>query len=180
MSHIPVNHRLQPLYRALAALCGLFVLVFGIVGIVRTAGDPLFDQGDATVFGLHLNLAFAIISVIVGVVVLAGAIIGRNLDHFINMIGGIVFMAAGLLMLTLLQTDANFLNFRLSTCVVSFLIGIVMFSAGLYGRVGPPAVEAGEENFRRHHGTDPEAHAWSFKGAPPRPEEDHPDVHRFA
>jgi hypothetical protein len=180
MSHIPVNHRFQPLYRALAALCGLFVLVFGIVGIVRTAGDPPFQRGDANVFGIRLNLAFAVISVIVGIIVLAAAARGGNTDHFVNMAAGVVFLGAGLLMLTLLQTSANFLNFRLATCVVSFLIGSVLLAAGLYGRVGPPIEEAGEENFRRHHGSDPQRHSWAFKGAPPRPLEDDPDGHRFA
>ena len=114
------------------------------------------------------------------VIVTGAAVYGHNLDHFVNLWGGIVFMLVGLLMLTLLQTSANFLNFHLVTCVVSFLIGAVLFAAGLYGRVGPPHVEAHEEHFRTHHGDDPEAHAWSFKGAPKRPLEDDPDGHRFA
>src|SRR5262249_24285718 len=85
MSHIPVNHPLQPFYRVLGGLSGLFVLVFGIVGLERTAGDPLFERGDATVFGLHLNLAFAIISIVVGLVLVLGAAYGRNVDHYINL-----------------------------------------------------------------------------------------------
>jgi hypothetical protein len=179
-SHIPVNHRLRPLYRALAAASGLYVLIFGIVGVIRTGGDPLFFRGDDQVFGLRSNLAFAIISIVAGAVILAGAVIGRNLDHYINLVGGIVFLVAGMLMMALLQTSANFLNFQMATCVVSFVIGTVLFSAGLYGRVGDPATEAHEEDFRQHHGVDPDQHAWAFKGAPERPAENHPDGHRFA
>ena len=180
MSHIPVNHRLQPWYRMLAGACGVFVLVFGIIGTINTVGDPLFHRGADTVFGLRLNLAFAIISIIVGAVIVLGALIGRNVDHFINMVGAGVFLVAGVLMMGLLQTNANFLNFRMGTCIVSFLIGTVLLVAGLYGRVGDEAEEAHEEHFRQHHGQDPEAHKWAFRGAPPRPVEDHPDVHRFA
>jgi len=180
MSHIPVNHPLQPFYRILGGLSGIFVLVFGIVGLERTAGDPLFQRGDATVFGLHLNLAFAIISIAVGMVLVLGAAYGRNVDHYINLVGGCIFLVAGVIMMLLLQTDANFLNFRMSTCIVSFAIGIVLLAAGLYGRVGPPDLRAREEHFRLHHGSDPAEHKWAFHGAPPRPEEDHPDGHRFA
>jgi hypothetical protein len=180
MSHIPVNHPLQPAYRVAAGLAGLFVLVFGLVGIVRAAGDPLFDRGGTTVFGLHLNLAFAILSVVVGAIVVAGAVRGRNADHYINLVGGLVFLGAGVLMMALLRTGANFLNFRMATCVTSFVIGTVMFAAGLYGRVGDARDEAAEEHFRRHHGADPQPHRWAFHGAPPRPHEDDPDGHRFA
>ena len=181
MPHIPVNHHLQPGYRILAALAGLFVLVFGIIGITQTAGDPLFSQhGSQSVFGLKLNLAFAIISVLVGIVVLLGALSGRNIDHVINIVGGGVFLVAGMLMLSLLQTEANFLNFRVATCVVSFVIGIVLLLAGLYGKTGPVAAEAHEDHFRLHHGADPHDHKWAFHGAPARPAEDHPDGHRFA
>jgi hypothetical protein len=180
MSHIPVNHPLQPLYRTLGGMAGVFVLVFGIVGLSRTAGDPLFDQGDVTAFGLHLNLAFAIISVAVGLVLVTGAAYGSNADHYINLVGGGVFLVAGVVMMLLLQTDANFLNFRMSTCIVSFVIGTVLMAAGLYGRTGPADLQAREEQFRQYHGGDPTEHRWAFHGAPPRPQEDHPDGHRFA
>jgi hypothetical protein len=180
MPHIPINHRFQPAYRVLAALAGLFVLVFGIVGVVQASGESLFQQGDTSVFGLKLNLAFAIISIIVGVIVFFGALRGRNVDHFINLVGAAVFLGSGILMLGLLQTEANFLNFRVATCIVSFGIGLVLLVAGLYGKVAPKHIEAREEHFRMHHGEDPHDHKWAYHGAPPRPEEDHPDGHRFA
>jgi Domain of unknown function (DUF4383) len=180
-SHIPVNHRLQPFYRFLAALAGVYVLVFGIIGVMRTGSHPLFDQNvDASVFGLRTNLAFAIISIIVGVIVLGGAIVGGNFDHFINLFGGMVFLVAGILMMALLETDANFLNFQMATCIVSFVIGIVLFTAGLYGRTGSLTQMLHEEQFRTHHVRDPEHHNWAIPPSVPRPVEDDPDVHRFA
>ena len=176
MSHLPVNHRLRPLYRLLAALAGAYVLVFGIIGVTRTAGDPLFDRGDVTVFGLGLNLAFAILSIAMGVVVLGGALLGNNLDHFVNLVTGTIFLAAGILMLTVLQTSANFLNFQVATCVTSFIIGLVLLTAGLYGRVGTEQEKAAHEAHRHHKEGEP---APSKAPHRPPPSAD-PDAHRFA
>lgn len=176
MSHLPVNHRLRPLYRLLAALAGIYVLVFGIVGVTRTAGDPLFDRGDVTVFGLRLNLAFAILSVVVGVVVLGAALWGNNADHFVNLVAGAVFLGAGVLMLTVIQTPANFLNFQVATCVTSFIIGLVLLTAGLYGKVGTEQERAAHEAHRHHKEGEP-----TPSNVPHRPASSaDPDAHRFA
>jgi len=136
-THIPVNHPLRPLYRVLAALVGVYTLVFGIVGYAQTQGRPLFAQTDLPwVLGLRTNLAFALLSVVSGAVLLLAAVIGRNLDYFVNIVGGLVFMVVGMLMLGLLQTNANFLGFTVTNCVVSFILGTIVFTAGLYGRTG--------------------------------------------
>ncbi|HEY2792777.1 MAG TPA: DUF4383 domain-containing protein [Micromonosporaceae bacterium] len=137
---IPVNHPMRPFYRFLAGLCGLYILIFGIIALTKTSGTPAFSQSandNVWVLGLRANLGFAIISIIAGAVILVGALIGRNLDRHINTYGGVVFMLVGMAMLLLLQTDANFLTFSMSNCVASFIIGTVLFSAGLYGKTGP-------------------------------------------
>ena len=133
--HLPVNHPLRNLYRAVAALVGAGVLLFGIVGFTRTRGTALFAQEHLPwVLGLRTNLAFALLSIVSGAVLLVCAVVGRNLDHVVNFLGGIVFMAVGMLMLGLLRTDANFLGFSMTNCIVSFVLGTVVFAAGLYGR----------------------------------------------
>jgi uncharacterized protein DUF4383 len=153
MAHIPVNHHLQPLYRTLAGLCGGYVLVFGIVAVVQTRSVSLFAHEDLPqVLGLKANRAFAVMSVVAGAVVIIGAFVGRNLDHWVNLLGGIGFLAAGMAMMTLLQTDANYLGFSMSTCVVSFVIGIVLFMAGLYGKTGTIEEVRKEEAFRHGQG----------------------------
>jgi len=138
-THIPVNHPLRPLYRVLAALVGVYTLIFGIVGFTQTRGTALFAQDHLPwVLGLRTNLAFALLSIVSGAVLLVSAIIGRNIDYVINVIGGVVFMVVGMLMLGLLQTDANFLGFTVTNCIVSFILGTVVFTSGLYGRTGAP------------------------------------------
>lgn len=159
---MPVNHKLIPLYRTLAALCGLYILVFGIVALTKTSGFTTFAQdGLPTVLGLRANRAFAILSVVVGLVILAGAVIGGNLDRWINLYGGLVFLVAGMTMLVLLNTDLDFLGFTVSTCIVSFIVGLVLLSAGLYGKVGSRDEQAIEDDFRSGRSADPNDHPWT-------------------
>jgi hypothetical protein len=133
---LPVNHRLRPFYRVLAALAGLYVLVFGIAGYARTKGTPAFSRDHVEwVLGLRTNLGFATLSVVAGAVLLAATLIGRNVDRTVNLVASGVFLGAGLVMLALLRTDLNFLGFSVVNCVVSFVIGSVLLTAGLYGKV---------------------------------------------
>jgi hypothetical protein len=136
MAHIPVNHHMRPLFRALAALTGLYVLIFGIVGVAESAGTDLFERADITALGLKTNMAFSILSIAAGVVILAAVVIGRNVDQFVTYWGGMLFLVVPTLMMTLLQTDGNILNFSMSTVVVSYIIGMVLLAAGLYTKVG--------------------------------------------
>jgi hypothetical protein len=151
MAHLPINHRLGGFYRFLAGVAGLYVLLFGIIGVANTAGDPLFDRGDATAFGLKTNLAFSILSILVGAVVVLGALIGRNIDHFVNYFAGIVFWVSGLFNLAFNHTPVNVLNFSVATCVVSFILGTVFMLSGLYGKRGT-SEQAAEEDAFRHSG----------------------------
>jgi hypothetical protein len=134
LSHMPVNHHLRPFYRFLAGLTGAYVLLFGIVGVAMTNGDKLFSQTDASALGLRTNLAFSIASVVAGAVVLLAVVLGRNIDSKVTFWGGLAFMAVGTAMMAVLRSDLNKLNFGISTVVVSFVIGTVLFTAGMYTR----------------------------------------------
>jgi uncharacterized protein DUF4383 len=167
MVHVPVNHPLQPLYRLIAGLIGAYILAFGITGVVRTHGFAFFAQeGLPSALGLHANRAFAILSIVVGVILLGGALIGGNLDQRINLVASVVFIVAGLLMLTLLRTNVNFLGFTPATCIVSFLIGVALLIAGLYGKVGTLMDVRLEEDFRHGRGADPSPHPVSSPNPP--------------
>ncbi len=151
MAHIPVNHSLRPVYRTLAFLIGVYLLVFGIVGITRSTGHDFFAHHEPiTALGLHTNMAVSLLNVVAGAVLAVGAVYGHNLDHFINLFGGIVFLAAGLVMLVLQRTSGNLLNFTVRTCVVSFVIGMLLFAAGLYGKTDTG--EAADAQEAHRHG----------------------------
>lgn len=148
MAHLPVNHPTRPLYRVLEAVIGLYILVFGIAGLIVTWDQSFFDLGEHWVLGLQSNPAFSLLSIAAGAVLLGGAIYGRNVDHFLSLAGSGVFLVAGLVMMTLLRTEANLLNFAMVNCIVSFLIGLALLLAGMYGKTGPPEFAAVEERLR--------------------------------
>jgi hypothetical protein len=157
MAHLPINHHMQPLYRVLAGLCGIFVLVFGIGAVVQTGGMDLFAREDLPwVLFLQANRAFGILSIVAGIILLGGAFVGGSLGHWINLVAAIVFLVAGMAMMTLLQTDLNLLGFTMATCIVSFIIGLVLLTAGLYGKTGSTADVQREEAFRHGEGPDPD------------------------
>ena len=132
MAHNPVNHPLRPLYRALSALCGIYLVLFGIVGIVVTGGNGLFGQPDDLVLGQGANLFWSIVSLIVGAIVRAAVAIGRNLDVEVDKYVGWGLLVVGTYELATSRTDANFLKFTIATVVVTYLIGLVLITAGLY------------------------------------------------
>jgi hypothetical protein len=148
MAHIPINHPLRPLYRALSGFIGLYVLVFGIIGYIRTSDLDFFARHGEWVLGLRTNPAFSVLSIIAGAAVLAGALIGRNIFPLLNLAAGIVFLIAGMAMMVLLQTDANILSFSMVNCIMSFIFGMVFLAAGLYGRVGSTEDEDAEAVLR--------------------------------
>lgn len=137
MAHIPLNHPARPIYRVLAGLIGLYILVFGVWGAARTLGDPLFDRDGEWVLGLRTNLAFALVSVVFGAFLLVGASRRGNLGHYMNLIAGVVFLVTSILMMSVLQTSANVLSFSMSTVIVSMLFGLILLGTGLYDKVGP-------------------------------------------
>jgi glucan phosphoethanolaminetransferase (alkaline phosphatase superfamily) len=150
-SHLPVNHPLRPFYRFLALLAGLYVLIFGIIGFSKTHSSALFTQNhseNAWVLGLRTNSGFALISIIAGAIIVVASVMGRNIDRFVNLWGGLFFMIVGMAMLLVLQTNANFLSFSMSNCAASFIIGVVLYSAGLYGKTGTNGEHHGEEKIR--------------------------------
>jgi hypothetical protein len=149
MAHIPVNHPLRPLYRTIAGLIGLYVLVFGILGLVETWGGPLFERDGTWVLGLRTNLAFSFMSVVFGAIIVFGALHRGNLGHYMSLTIGVIFMLAGLGMMAFMQTDLNVLNFSMSTAIVSLIFGLLFLATGLYDKVGSPE-DAHAENHYRH------------------------------
>lgn len=174
MAHLPVNHPTRPLLRVLVVLVGLYILVFGIAGLVASWGQPFFSREENWALGLRTNPAFALLSIVVGAVVAAAAVYGHNVDHFIELWGGIVFLVAGIVMMTLLRTDLNLLNFAMVNCIVSFIIGTIMLTAGLYGKEGTPEFREAEE--KRRHGEGPQVPPW--EGVPAEEAERRTDVRR--
>ncbi|MEV4722450.1 DUF4383 domain-containing protein [Micromonospora humida] len=150
MAHFPVNHPARPLYRVFAGLVGLYILVFGAFGVVQTWGEPLFARGSHWALGLRTNLAFSLVSVAFGIVLIIGASRRGNLGHVMNLTAGVVFMVTGIAMMSVLQTRANILNFSMSTVIVSLLFGLLLLATGLYDKIGTDEHAAQERADRLH------------------------------
>jgi len=133
MSHFPVDHPLRGLYRGLALLSGVALTVYGVVGYVQTSELDFFAQDGERVLGLTTNPAFALASVVSGVVAVLATLIGRNVDVPVYLALGGLFMVGGLLMLCVIRTDANYLASSITNVNVSSVIGLIFMSAGLYG-----------------------------------------------
>ncbi|GGW18511.1 hypothetical protein GCM10018980_61460 [Streptomyces capoamus] len=132
--HLPVDHRLNLVYRIGAGLIGAFLVVFGILGLVNHIG--FFSIGGDTVAGLNSNGALSVLSICIGAVLLAGMVIGGNLASTLNMVLGVLFLLNGFLFLGLLDTSSNFLAFKIQNVFFSFIVGLLLMTFGMYGRVG--------------------------------------------
>ena len=136
MAHYPVNHPLRPLYRALSGLVGVYLIIFGIVGVVVTSGDGLFGRAGHRVLGQGANLFWSIVCLILGAIVLVTTLLGRNLMTETDRYVGWGMLVVGTYSLATARTNANVLDFTIATVVVTYLLGLVLIMAGLYGKVG--------------------------------------------
>lgn len=131
--HLPVDHRLSQIYRVGAGLMGLVLLAFGILGLNDRIG--FFDTGGDTVAGLNTNGALSVLSICVGVLLFIGMVIGGNFASTLNMVLGIAFIVSGFVNMALLETDFNFLAFKIQNVMFSFVVGVMLMVFGMYGRV---------------------------------------------
>ncbi|MFE4515681.1 DUF4383 domain-containing protein [Kitasatospora sp. NPDC056783] len=130
----PVDRRLAMVWRIGAGLGGIFLIVFGCLGLADHPGF-LATHGDR-IAGLSTNGALSILSIVAGAVLVLGAVIGGNFASNLNMAVGVLFVLSGFYGLTVLgRPDANILNFRMSNVLFAFVFGIVLATFGMYGRV---------------------------------------------
>ncbi len=139
MTDVRTDSATGAICRVGGALCGVFLLAFGIVGLLH--GAPFFTVHGDRVLGLVTNGLLSLLSVVFGLLLLAAAVLGSNLSAAVNAGVGALLLLSGLVNLTLIRTDLNFLAFRMGNIVFSFVVGTVLLTCGLYGRVptGEPA-----------------------------------------
>jgi hypothetical protein len=135
MAHYPVDHHLRSLYRFLAGLAGLYLVIFGVISLISTWGDPFFHRGGDWVLGLRTNPAAALVGVLAGAVVLGATLLGGNLHHRVNLVLGWALMAFATAVMAVIQTDANIINASMINVIVVMSLGLVVLTAGLYGKV---------------------------------------------
>lgn len=151
---LPTNNPLNRMYRIGAAVIGVGLLVFGVLGYFNQLA--FFDTaGGDRVAGLSTNVLLSTISVVVGIALLIGAAVGGNLSAALNFVIGTLFLLSGLANLALLRTSWNILNFDMSNVIFSFVAGLLLLTFGLYGRV-TGGLPPDNPYYRGRHGLDPE------------------------
>ncbi|MGP3685860.1 DUF4383 domain-containing protein [Streptomyces sp. IBSNAI002] len=132
--HLPADHKLSKVYRVGAGLTGLLLIVFGILGLVDRIG--FFDTGGDTVLALNTNGALSVLSICIGALLCIGMVIGGTFASTLNIVLGLLFIASGFVNLALLDTELNFLAFKIPNVLFSFVVGVMLMWFGMYGRVG--------------------------------------------
>ena len=154
LTTLPTNNPLNRVYRVGAAVIGIGLLVFGVLGYANGLG--FFDtSGGDDVLGLSSNVVLSTISVVVGLLLVAGGIAGGNISAGLNTVVAALFLGSGLANLTVLRTSWNFLNFSMRNVIFSFVVGVLLLTFGLYGRV-TGGLPADNPYYRARHGRDPE------------------------
>ena len=151
MKNLPEDHRFSKVYRIGGGLVGTWLLVFGVLGFVRLD----FVGGGDRVAGLSTNAVLSTISVVVGLILIGGAVVGGNLASTLNTVFAVLFLVSGFANLCVLRTTFNFLNFSMANVIFSFVVGLLLLTFGMYGRVSgglPPD----NPYYRARHGMDPE------------------------
>ncbi|MQS02804.1 DUF4383 domain-containing protein, partial [Streptomyces alkaliterrae] len=130
---LPQDHRLATVYRYGAATGGVLLLAFGTLGFLDRLA--FFDTTGRQVAGLSSNGLLSLVSVLVGLALVAGAVIGGNLASTLNMIVGGLFVLSGFAGLAVLDSGANLLAFRMPNVIFAFAMGLLILTFGMYGRV---------------------------------------------
>ena len=65
-----------------------------------------------------------------------GMLVGGNFASTLNIIFGFLFLLSGFANLAVLDTGVNFLAFRMPNVIFSFVVGLMLLTFGMYGRVG--------------------------------------------
>lgn len=165
---LPVDHKLATVYRYGAALCGVVLLVFGTLGLADRLSP--FDTAGRHIAGMSTNGLLSVVSLVFGLALVAGAIVGGNAASTLNMVVGSLFVLSGFVHLAILDRSLNVLDFGMANVLFSFVMGLVVLTFGMYGRVSG-GLPHDNPYWRRRHaqeaGQRPPALALTSRGRGP-------------
>jgi hypothetical protein len=116
------------------AICvGLFLLVFGLLGLAGGLG--FFDTQGERILGLSSNGALSVLSIVVGLVLVGAALRGPRVASTVMIVLGVLFLLSALVNLAVLSTSLNVLAFEVSNVLFSIAVGLLLLMLGAYGRV---------------------------------------------
>jgi hypothetical protein len=141
-------------HRVGAVLFGLGLWVFGILGLVNQL-EPFTTTG-VPVLGLSSNGLLAVISLVVGAILIVAAARGGRTASTVTVVVGAAFILSGLGNVLVLNTPLNLLAFRMSNVIFSFIAGALLLFLGAYGRYTGGLPHDNPYYAERHPGEEPQ------------------------
>lgn len=169
---LPTDHKLATVYRYGAAFCGVVLVAFGCLGFADQLSP--FDTEGTRLAGLSTNGVLSLLSVLFGAVLIVGAVLGGNVASTLNMAVGTLFLLSGFVHVFILDRSAKVLDFGMTNVVFSFVMGLLVLTFGMYGRVSG-GLPHDNPYWRRRH-PEQAAREGALRRAPARPQINGPDV----
>jgi hypothetical protein len=157
----PPGYRLDYVHRIGAAVLGIGLCVFGVLGVANRL-EFLAVQGKV-LLGLATNGLLSTISLIVGGILIGAAWRGGRSSSTVTVVIGALFLLSGLINLAVLHTEFNLLAFRLSNVIFSFIAGMLLLFLGAYGRFSG-GLPANNPYYQQRHRNDPNSGAREITG----------------
>jgi hypothetical protein len=129
----PGPHPVHTVHRVSAAAIGGLLILFAVVSFARGV-TPLSTHG-LWVMGLSSDGPLAMLSVVVGLVLIGAASRSGPAASSTSIVLGVLFLLSGLGNTVVLGTAMNVLAFRLSNIIFSLVIGLLLLMLGSYGRI---------------------------------------------
>ena len=107
--------------------------VFGVLGFV--GGLQFFSTDGGAVAGLSSNGLLSTISLLTAAVLVAAALKGGRLAGIVMTGVGTAFLLSAFWHLFVLNSDLNVLAFEMSNVIFSIVVGLLLLTLGLYGRI---------------------------------------------
>jgi hypothetical protein len=116
----------------------------------------MFSTTGPTVLGMSSNGLLAVISIVVGAVLVAAGLSGGRRASTILVIAGAAFVLSGLVNTLVLGTSLNLLAFQMSNVVFSFVAGALLLFLGAWGRFAGHLPDDNPYQRERHDADVPE------------------------
>jgi hypothetical protein len=120
-------------HRVGAVVVAAVIAVFGVLGLAN--GLDFFSTQGERIAGLSSNGLLSLVSLATAAVLVAAALMGPRIASDVMIVVGALFLVSALANLAVLNTDYNFLAFRMPNVYFSIGAGLVLLTLGAYGRV---------------------------------------------
>lgn len=175
-TQVDKRHPVFWVHRIGAVVVALILWTFGILGFLGHSG--FFSTHGTQVLGMTGNGLLSTVSMVVGAVLVAAAVLGGRVASTACVILGGLFVLSGLLnLIALVHPSLNVLAFTMPNVIFSLVIGLLLLCVGLYGRASGQ-LPADNPYRQARQGVNPVARLWHDEDLAQESAEDPADARR--